>query len=93
MVFPHMPHVVTNVLSWVKDGGRLLIHQNFPDLNKAFVGKDVIPNPERLLEFFLERGGFKLVYSNVLIDLMTGKGNDNWYTFVLEKSARANGSE
>ncbi len=85
-VFPRMREVVANVTAWVKDRGCLLIHQNFPDLEGNFVGKDVIPTPARLAEFFLEGGTFRVVYANVLEDRAKSKGNDNWHTFLLEKS-------
>lgn len=90
-VFPRMNEVVANITFWVKDRGVLLIHQNFPDLDGNFVGKDVIQTPARLAEFFLEGGTFRVVYANVLEDRAKGKGNDNWHTFLLEKSGGCSG--
>jgi hypothetical protein len=43
-----MPRVVANIARSVRPGGRLYISQSFPALDRPFVGKDVIPNPEAL---------------------------------------------
>jgi len=85
-VFPHMSQVVRNVTSWVEPQGFLLIHQNFPPLDADFIGKDVIPTPNRLLQYFLEQGCFTLLYENSFYDYSKGKGNDNWSTFFLKKT-------
>ena len=50
-VFEHMETVVRNLKACVRPGGHLYIGQSFPDLNSAFVGKKIIPNPEALIAY------------------------------------------
>lgn len=90
-VFPQMSQVVRNIASWVDSQGYLLIHQNFPPLDTNFVGKDIIPTPACPLEFFLETTCFTLICENHYLDYSRGKGNDNWSTFLLQKTGAGRG--
>ena len=60
-VFPHLEQVVRNLKDLVAPAGRLFLFQSFPNLDGPFIGKNVIPNPERLLQYFLD--SFVLEYS------------------------------
>lgn len=60
-VFPDLAQVVRNLRALTAPGGRLFLFQSFPNLDRPFIGKDVIPNPERLLECFQD--SFVLEYS------------------------------
>jgi SAM-dependent methyltransferase len=60
-IFEHMDTVVANLAKSVRPGGLLYVCQSFPSLDRPFVGKTVIPNPEALVAFFDAR--FKPVHS------------------------------
>lgn len=47
-VFPQLTTVLENVYSMVRQGGYLFVAESFPKLDSDFVGKEVIPHPERL---------------------------------------------
>ena len=73
-------HFQLDGIKWI-----FLIPQNFPLLDSECVGKDIIPYPEILMRFFMDTKYFKVLYSNYFYDSVSGKGNDNWYTFFLQK--------
>ena len=52
--FPDLEQVIANLGSLTASGGRLFLFQSFPNLCRDFVGKGVIPHPERLVQYFLE---------------------------------------
>lgn len=60
-IFESMERVVANIARSVRAGGRLYISQSFPALDRPFVGKETIPNPEALLAHFSR--DFALVHS------------------------------
>ncbi len=84
-IFPRIHEVVRNVTSWVAPGGYLLLHQNFPPLESEFVGKDVIPTPQSLLDHFLDASELAVIYRNAFRDHSRGHGNDDWSTFLLQR--------
>lgn len=51
-VCQRMPVIVDHIGRCVKPGGLLYVAQSFPALAKPFVGKRVIPNPQRLVRWF-----------------------------------------
>ena len=51
-VFPAMGRVCENLVKLVRPGGYLFINHNFPRLDKPFVGKEVLPDPDALLGWF-----------------------------------------
>lgn len=50
-VFPHIQAVVKNLAQMVRAGGYLFVGESFPSLDKDFVGKEVIPRPDKLIEW------------------------------------------
>jgi len=62
-IFPQIRTVIRNVNACVRPQGLLYICQSFPALDDAFVGKDVLPNPDALMGHFSE---YKLIYTAVL---------------------------
>lgn len=75
--------VVKNLTSLVKTGGYIFISQNFPPLDKPFIGKEILPNPESLLKRFEKNFDMKVV--NQLDDKTHDGGNDNWIMFLGQK--------
>lgn len=59
-VFAHMATVVRNINICVKPHGFLYISQSFPGLESPYVGKEVIPTPDALIEYF---SNFDPIYS------------------------------
>lgn len=84
-VFPALGQVVENLAALTTPGGHLVVHQNFPSLDAAFVGKEVLPTPEHLLQPFQSSGAFTLVARNRFTDASRAGGNDDWSTFVLRR--------
>ena len=79
-VFPHMDNVIRNISDIVDKEQYLLVSQNFPPLDTEFVGKDVIPNPDKLLKYFIPY--FKPIVTNWLEDKQR-KENNNWFTALM----------
>jgi len=51
-VFPQLKNVLKNIDSMVHKGGYVFIAESFPKLSSNFVGKKIIPNPEKLADLF-----------------------------------------
>jgi SAM-dependent methyltransferase len=81
-VFPHMDNIVENISFIVDKGQHLLISQNFPPIDSDFIGKEVIPNPDKFMEYFTPH--FMPVITNWLQEKQS-KGNDNWFTALMLK--------
>jgi len=81
-VFPKISNVVKNISNIVNRGNHFLVSQNFPPLSSNFVGKDVIPNPQAILDLF--SGYFKLLKTIWLEDKISD-GNDNWFIAIMER--------
>ncbi|GAI76490.1 unnamed protein product, partial [marine sediment metagenome] len=81
-VFPKINNVVRNISSIVKRGDYFLVSQNFPPLSSNFVGKDVMPNPQAILDLFSTF--FKPLKTIWLEDKMSD-GNDNWFITIMER--------
>jgi SAM-dependent methyltransferase len=60
-VFDSMPLVIANIAKSVRAGGTLYVGQSFPALDRPFVGKEVIPDPDGLLRYF--EPWFRLIHS------------------------------
>ena len=75
-VFPKMGNVVKNISGITKKGDFLLVSQNFPPLENNFVGKDVIPTPEAIVEWF---GSYFEPLKTIWLDDKKSQGNDNWF--------------
>ena len=75
-VFPKLSNVIKTIRSKMRQGDKLLVVQNFPPLDKPFIGKDVIPNHHALIEHF--SGSFALMRSLWYEDAIKA-ANDNWF--------------
>ncbi len=81
-VFPNMENVVRNIASKTTDGDLLLVSQNFPPLDSNFVGKDIIPTPDKILGFF---GSFFSPLKTIWIEDKLSDGNDNWFIATMRR--------
>ena len=81
-MFPKISNVVQNISSIVNRGGYFLVSQNFPPLSSNFVGKDVIPNQQAILDLF--SNCFKPLKTIWLEDKISD-GNDNWFIAIMER--------
>ena len=79
-LFDHMAQVVDNLALLTKPNGTVFVAQNFPPLDRNFIGKEILPNPGALMNFF--KGRFDIYLTNGLTDLRAGKNNDNWIFFL-----------
>lgn len=75
-VFPHLKAVVDNIRELMDTGDLLLVVQNFPPLDKPFIGKDVLPNHEGIIAHFSSR--FSLQRHIWYADNQRSS-NDNWF--------------
>lgn len=75
-VFPKLATVIKTVSSLMARSDHLLIVQNFPPLDRPFVGKDVIPDHHALIAHFSSR--FKLV-RHLWYEDSVKTANDNWF--------------
>lgn len=79
-LFPALETVVNNLTSLVSPGGTIFVSQNFPPLDSPFIGKEVLPSPDALIEKFLPY--FTTLARNDLSIDSLGKGNDNWTMYL-----------
>jgi SAM-dependent methyltransferase len=82
-LFPAMQTVVENLTAFVAPGGHLFVAQNFPPLDSDFVGKDVIPTPQSLIDRFTS--AFEIVSSVSCETRESAGGNDDWILFLGRK--------
>lgn len=75
-VFPKMPQVVALIRSLMSEGESLLVVQNFPPLERPFIGKEVIPDHHALVGHFSDR--FSLV-RHLWYQDVAKTANDNWF--------------
>ena len=75
-VFPNMMNVVENISKKTGEGDYLVVSQNFPPLESDFVGKNIIPNPEAIIDRFSK---YFSPLSTVWLEDKTSEGNDNWF--------------
>ena len=80
-VTPKLETAVMNVKRCVRDGGYLLVAQNFPPLDSNFSGKDKIPNPEALNSMFKDLSTIRTAW----VESKNSSGNDNWFFGVYKK--------
>jgi len=80
-VFPKINNVVRNISSIVNLGDYFLVSQNFPPLSSSFVGKDVIPNPQAILNLFSSFLPLKTIW----LEDKISEGNDNWFITIMER--------
>jgi SAM-dependent methyltransferase len=83
-VFPKMENVIANLAAKMKGNDLLLVAQNFPPLNSDFVGKDVIANPDSLVQWF---GASFRSKRSIWIEDKESCGNDNWFVGLFRKQS------
>lgn len=81
-VFPEIDRVVKNISRVTPTGAFFLVSQNFPPLCSDFVGKNVIPNPQAILDLFSNI--LKPIKSLWLEDNISN-GNDNWFMSIMQR--------
>ena len=81
-VFPKINNVVRNISSIAKRRDYFLVSQNFPPLASDFVGKDVIPNPQVILDLF---SSFFKPLKTIWLEDKISDGNDNWFITIMER--------
>jgi SAM-dependent methyltransferase len=82
-LFPKLDVAVANLTSLTARGGGLFVAQNFPPLDKPFVGKRVIPNPDVLVARFTP--AFDLVAKLYIESQVPDNPNDSWILFLGRK--------
>lgn len=58
------------------------VSQNFPPLRSNFVGKDIIPEPQKILDLFCN---FFKPLKTVWLEDKISDGNDNWFIAIMER--------
>jgi SAM-dependent methyltransferase len=81
-VFPEINNVVKNISNIVNQGEFFLVSQNFPPLSSSFTGKNIIPNPQAILDLF--KNYFEPLKTIWLEDKISN-GNDNWFMAIMER--------
>lgn len=75
-VFPRLAQVVENLALALGAQDHLLVVQNFPPLDKPFIGKDVLPDHHALVRHFSEHLALR---RHVWYEDATRESNDNWF--------------
>jgi SAM-dependent methyltransferase len=81
-VSPKIENVVANIAAAMRGNDLLLVAQNFPPLSSNFIGKDVMPDPESLLQWF---GASFRGKRSIWIEDQESRGNDNWFIGLFRK--------
>ena len=81
-VFPKINNVARNINSMVNRGDYFLVSQNFPPLSSNFVGKDIIPDPQVILDLF---SGYFKPLKTVWLEDKISDGNDNWFIAIMQR--------
>ena len=81
-IFPQLESVVANIIAAVRPQQYLLVAQNFPPLDSEFVGKEVIPGPEKLVSLFSQQLALQ---KSVWLQDHLSRGNDNWWIALLRR--------
>jgi len=82
-VFPKIENVVRSISRMSEIGDYFLVSQNFPPLHSSFVGKEVIPGPQAILNLF---GGVFKPLETIWYEDKLSDGNDNWFVAVMERT-------
>jgi SAM-dependent methyltransferase len=75
-VVPQLARVVENLANAVGPQDHLLVVQNFPPLDKPFIGKDVLPDHHALVRHFAARSALR---RHGWYEDATRATNDNWF--------------
>jgi SAM-dependent methyltransferase len=75
-VFPELSKVIENIKNIMLDDDMLLIVQNFPPFDTAFIGKEVIPDHNSLIRHF--NHSFVIV-RHLWFEETLKSVNDNWF--------------
>ena len=82
-VIPKIENVVRSISRMSEIGDYFLVSQNFPPLHSSFVGKEVIPGPQAILNLF---GGVFKPLETIWYEDKLSDGNDNWFVAVMERT-------
>lgn len=63
----------------------LLISQNFPPLDSKFVGKDIIPNPESIIDWFSDSF---IPLRTIWLQNRISQSNDNWFIAIFQRRGK-----
>lgn len=75
-VFPKLDVVIGTIRDLMGDEDQLLVVQNFPPLDSAFIGKDVIPDHQSLINHFSPAF---LLTRHIWYEDTLKSANDNWF--------------
>ena len=75
-VFPKLDVVVATIRGLMTEGDKLLVVQNFPPLTTQFIGKEVIPNYEALINHF---SSTLVSVRHIWYEDKLKAVNDNWF--------------
>ncbi len=75
-VFPQLPTVIAAIRRLMSNGDQLLVVQNFPPLDRPFIGKEVIPDQLALIRHFTSHF---LVSRHLWYEDRSKTANDNWF--------------
>lgn len=75
-LYPKLTSVVDNIDKMMQQGDKLLVVQNFPPLDRPFIGKEILPNYEALINFFERRFSLE---QHIWYENKQETSNDNWF--------------
>lgn len=75
-VFPKIENVVSNIRKMMSTNSSLLVVQNFPPLDKPFIGKDIIPDHLALISHFSQHF---VLDRHIWYEDKSRFANDNWF--------------
>jgi SAM-dependent methyltransferase len=84
-VFPKMENVVWNIAQDVEPGALFTVVQNFPPLEDQFVGKEAIPDPDSIINWF--RPYFSPLRT-LWLKNEESRGNDNWFIALFQRKTK-----
>ena len=79
---PKIENVVRNISCMSEMGDYFLVSQNFLPLHSSFVGKEVIPGPQAILDLF---GGVFKPLKTIWYEDKLLAGSDSWFVAVMER--------
>jgi len=75
-VYPKLGAVIENIRKMMVNGDRLIVVQNFPPLDKDFIGKAVLPNHKALIDHLSHRF---VLDRHIWYEDRFALVNDNWF--------------
>jgi hypothetical protein len=81
-IFPKINNSFHIISTFMEKNELFLVSQNFPPLSSKFVGKDVIPNPEAILDLSSK---FFRPLKTIWLEDSSSEGNDNWFIAIMKR--------